>query len=82
MASQFDGGNNYRQETAAATFDPRTMPAPGTRSRKPAAKRTAAARPLREIPANADWAGIVPPESKKKLVTGAVAAKEVSTQGR
>lgn len=66
MASEFDGGANYREEKKAAAYEPGQMPAPGRRVRQPRAGRRAA--PRRPMPANADWAGVVPPTSNKKFV--------------
>lgn len=70
MASEFDGGNNYREETKAAAYNPSAMPQPGRRVREP---RRRAPGPRKPMHPNADWAGVVPPETKRKMVAAKAA---------
>lgn len=76
MASEFDGGNNYREEKKAAVFEPAAMPQPGRRVRDPRARRRTADVRQPSHP-RADWAGIVPPETKKKMVSGTAAQQSL-----
>lgn len=78
-AAPFNGGVDYRKATAAAVYDPATMPAPGSRVRGPSSGRRpsdeggrhggggASARAL-DPEAELDWAGNPVPKSSKAHV--------------
>lgn len=65
MASEFDGGADYREETKAAAYQPQQHAPPGRRVRQPKPR----GRRRQPMHPKADWAGVVPPETKKKIVT-------------
>jgi hypothetical protein len=62
-ASPFNGGVDYRKVTAAAVYDPSTMPPPGSRvragsGRRPSEEgRVSARTPVTDPDAELDWAG-------------------------
>ena len=70
-AAPFNGGVDYRRETAAAVYDPRTMPSPVVAPRGGGRRSLPSSAPAPEdLPADVevDWSGKVVAKSTRKHV--------------
>ncbi len=70
-AAPFNGGVDYRKETAPAVYDPRTMPTPVVAPRGGGGRRSTPSAPAYDdLPADVevDWSGKVIAKSSKKHV--------------